>query len=940
MADLEALESEMRRRGLLPAVGGAKDDTLKTPKGGWTKEQLMQQEESNPDPLTAQSKELSTWEKLATGSENTLKQRALGLAQIVTEAAGNEDSPYYKDMQDLAGDYKQAGNDAGLVGILGGMAVDPATWALAPVALGGGVMNLAKAGFVGGGTSGFTSPTEKSDSRAVNTMRDAAIGTVAAPVIGGVAGKLGQWAGAAGDKVIDETKASASKLSDYLKTIIQPDEMTIAAEIKAGISPSDAIKAVEGMGQEVVELVKNGLDSGLSPEVALLNAKARSKGINLTADVLTQDPKLQARVDLGRQNAVGEDAYKVVTDIDKANKAALILERDRIGNLVASGGDSGFAALPLKEINETSVASQIGDAVRKRASELKTPAQEAYKAGLETKSQVSLGELKSLAPELKKQLADEGFKGDLYPIMNQYLKKLDKFAKAPDAAKIGYRELEIFKKELYNATKATSNESEKVALDKIHSAYKDKLDSLIDNDLLVNPDDAAKILRNAPSMWRDYQKTIFGSDGKNAIGAIVKKNLNDRAIANIFSSSTTGSAGATKAIRELQKAIGSEAPELGNLRAQFFNRIIGGGLGEASVDVTATNYGAKVLGNVKQFRTKNKELYDELFTPDMQSEIQDFAEILKLQTNKIRSSVNPSNTAIMNQQIQNGMNRLLSRFGAHGDVIGGVIKTLGDDLGQAKNAKEVIKAVTDPLSAIGNRSDILSALGRGVGRVSGAALPAEIGAKTAQPLPDVPEFRMPVEYMPQQENDTNELEQEMRRRGLLGDEQAPQGNAGNDTLSQATPTFTQANEGRVLTTYLDTEGNRTIGDGFNFNSGIAAKVWKQAGIKTPFREAYLGKQGITEQEAQALYNVSNKIATDDARAVYKNYDRLSASQQEALRDLAYHHGLPSLKNNLKGFNHAINSGRLNVAIKALSESTYASKFPSRKDAVINKLIGG
>jgi GH24 family phage-related lysozyme (muramidase) len=166
---------------------------------------------------------------------------------------------------------------------------------------------------------------------------------------------------------------------------------------------------------------------------------------------------------------------------------------------------------------------------------------------------------------------------------------------------------------------------------------------------------------------------------------------------------------------------------------------------------------------------------------------------------------------------------------------------------------------------------------------------------------------------------------------------APQGNAGSDTLETS---FTQQNEGNRLVSYKDTGGNRTIGYGFNFNSGIAPKIWKEAGIQTPFRDAYLGKAAITPQEATALYHTSNKVADDDARSVYNVYDTLGAGQQEALRDLAYHHGKPALEKNLKYFNIAINSGKINTAISILSKSKYAEKFPERASLVIDKLIGG
>lgn len=167
----------------------------------------------------------------------------------------------------------------------------------------------------------------------------------------------------------------------------------------------------------------------------------------------------------------------------------------------------------------------------------------------------------------------------------------------------------------------------------------------------------------------------------------------------------------------------------------------------------------------------------------------------------------------------------------------------------------------------------------------------------------------------------------------------PQSNSFEMEAPLGEQAFTQANEGRVLYVYKDTDRNRAIGDGFNFNSGIAPKVWKEAGIQTPFRDAYLGKKPITEQEAQALYETSMKIAADDARSVYSRFDSLPEHQKTALLDLSYHHGRPALQKNLGAFNKAFNAGRINIAIRELRNSGYARKFPNRANKVIRMLEG-
>jgi len=933
MADLQAIEEELLRRGVaLPAAP--------VKKKGFTREELLAQEEADFTPMPAQESQDGFFSRMGQGAVNTLKSRALGLGQGVYEALGETDSPTYKLSQDVANELRKRGEGLGVAGVIGGIAADPVTWATLPMA-GGSLLQLAKTGATAGAASGATTAlASDKESRLANVARDALIGAVAAPVIGAGARKLGGVVGSAADTTFDVAKKAGSTVSQAIKSVTGDDALSgIAAEFRTGITtPAQALKAVEDLGKEAVDLVKQGVKSGLSPEMAVLNARAKVEGVSLTADILTQNPKLQALVDASRQGVLGDDALKIVSELDATNKSNFAAWRDKLGNLVAAGDNAGFASIPLKELNETSVASQIGDAVRQRAESLKMTAQEAYKLGAETKSKVMIDEFKRFVPEMSASLRQEGFDIADMPILKKQFgtinKAMDVFGKRN--AQIGYKELEVFKKRLYQAAQSASTPSEKTALERLHSAYRNKLDNIIENDLLINPDEAAKTLRKAPALWREYQETIFGKDGKKLIGDIVTKNYNDKQIANLL----TGDRAVT-ALRELKVAIGDGA-ELGNARAQFFNRIIGGGLGESATDVTAQNYGAKVFTNNQRFKMQNKELYDELFTPDAQEAIDTFAKTLRVYVTKQKSSVNPSNTAIMQQQLQNGMNRMLSRFGVSGDVLGGVIKTLGEDLSKASDEKAVIEAVTNPLKALGEKSTIAQSLMQRAGGAAGIAVPSTAGMQMVQPLSDVPEFQIPAQYAPleQQSPDLDLIEQELRKRGIDPNNmtQAPQGNPANDTLSMQVPDMLKQHEGLLYNAYNDTTGNRTVGYGFNMQSGIAPKLWRKAGIEANFGDVYRGKASITPYEAERLAQVSYDVAIEDAQAVYSNFAQIPQHKQEALLSLAYQHGRPSLMKNHKAFNAAVNRGDWIGAVNALKNSDYTVKYKSRAQDIARALM--
>lgn len=162
------------------------------------------------------------------------------------------------------------------------------------------------------------------------------------------------------------------------------------------------------------------------------------------------------------------------------------------------------------------------------------------------------------------------------------------------------------------------------------------------------------------------------------------------------------------------------------------------------------------------------------------------------------------------------------------------------------------------------------------------------------------------------------------------------GDAGSDNLSS----FTQQNEGLRLSAYRDTAGNPTIGYGFNFNSGIAPKVWKRAGVQTNYHKARRGEQAITPQEAQALYLTSYQVASDDARSYYSRFDSLNQPQQIALADLAYHHGLPSLKKSFPGLPRALATKDYARVAAIIRKSDYAQKFPGRARENLKLLLQG
>jgi GH24 family phage-related lysozyme (muramidase) len=152
------------------------------------------------------------------------------------------------------------------------------------------------------------------------------------------------------------------------------------------------------------------------------------------------------------------------------------------------------------------------------------------------------------------------------------------------------------------------------------------------------------------------------------------------------------------------------------------------------------------------------------------------------------------------------------------------------------------------------------------------------------------------------------------------------------------PSF-QSEEGFRNKVYTDPTGHKTVGIGFNMDSGIARDVWKQAGIQKDFNDVRSGKQQINQDEAQQLLTKSYGIAQDDIKKLVPNVDSLSPKAQEGLHQLAFQHGYSALKNGLPGVIASANQGNMTAAAGRLLASDYAKRYKDRAMRIARMLAG-
>ena len=113
--------------------------------------------------------------------------------------------------------------------------------------------------------------------------------------------------------------------------------------------------------------------------------------------------------------------------------------------------------------------------------------------------------------------------------------------------------------------------------------------------------------------------------------------------------------------------------------------------------------------------------------------------------------------------------------------------------------------------------------------------------------------------------------------------------------------FVEQWEGREHEVYLDTEGNRTIGVGFNLERAGARERIEALGLD--YDQVLAGDQRLTDGQIDALLRPDVEQAMADARDLVENFDQLPHEVQEIVVDMVYNLG----RDGFAGFENAIDA---------------------------------
>lgn len=137
------------------------------------------------------------------------------------------------------------------------------------------------------------------------------------------------------------------------------------------------------------------------------------------------------------------------------------------------------------------------------------------------------------------------------------------------------------------------------------------------------------------------------------------------------------------------------------------------------------------------------------------------------------------------------------------------------------------------------------------------------------------------------------------------------------------------NENERLTPYTDSEGNKTVGIGFNLDKPGAQEELAEVVGPTRARSFILRGEGeLTEEESQRLLATSLGRAEAGAERVVQNFRELPTPAQVVVIDMIYNLGIEGF-NNFENMIDNLEAGNIERATEELLSSDYAFQVGSR-----------
>ena len=142
-----------------------------------------------------------------------------------------------------------------------------------------------------------------------------------------------------------------------------------------------------------------------------------------------------------------------------------------------------------------------------------------------------------------------------------------------------------------------------------------------------------------------------------------------------------------------------------------------------------------------------------------------------------------------------------------------------------------------------------------------------------------------------------------------------------------------ADEGKILHSYLCSEGHATCGIGHKILHDEPENLLPVYGANDPVAE----DEGITEERCYELFQTDVQIAIDGCEAIYDNWDNLPQEMQHVLVNMCFQLGQGGLSN-FKNFKAAIETEDWKSAATEMLDSRWAKQTPARAQRLHDRVL--
>ncbi len=589
-----------------------------------------------------------------------------------------------------------------------------------------GAKNMAPALQVAGGSGILQGAGRSEAATAPELIKDAAVSgavsTAIAPVAVFGANQVARGAESLVNKfsrkapaVIDEAATAVSGGGTEAMSDINKNLLGTKAEMSKGLGiPEEKItdslkQALLSSSNDVVELFKQNVGKGFTPEQALIKAQAEKFGVRMSLGDITQNVTRQGEEDLALKGAYGQQAEVIAKTFRDAQQQDI---KGAVGKVTkAIGGDE---AIP----NESVVAESITGKLKSLAQKDKNTASQAYDA-VSIDSTTRKTNLADLPKALNKALEEKYVDIEAAPAVSRRLKELDAIVKSKSKKEptglldaegnpvfrtsvkdgdVSFATLENYRKRLNASLRDSSDKAEIRGLKILQNTYDNYVDGIIDRGLIDGDEKVIKQLQTARGLWKDYRQKYYGADGKAIIGKIVDGAYTEEEVVRMLvGSGKAGSQkGASRAVNKLKSTLGDDSDEFNALKRTQFGRLLGVNTRSILEGDLSTPISGKIFAkNYDDFIKTNKSLAESLFKPDELKLMADMAKVTAQATTRQPGAVNYSGTTPV---LLRFATQMMNKIPVAGKYLAGATNSATRGATNAAKEAELTKSFTGDLS--------------------------------------------------------------------------------------------------------------------------------------------------------------------------------------------------------------------------------------------------